>query len=90
MSPSRLVAIPSLSHLPPFVLAFSAPHAMLLAGFECPVQTLLDNRTLLAYGLGLFNLCESGSGIALGKEQFRIRIKAGSFGGPRGEGTDEY
>ena len=54
------------------ILAGAAPDAGILVIVQGPLQANVYNLAGRAHGLGFFNLCQSGAGVAYGEEKFRI------------------
>src|SRR5664279_2009830 len=67
----------------PLVLGQSTPDSGVLAGLNSPAQTVLNDFTATADGLGFLCLDERGAGVPDGEEQFGIHTEAGSTVTPR-------
>jgi hypothetical protein len=79
---SALSGSAALGAAPGSALVFreTAPYAVLLVGFHCPVEALGDDFTLLAYCFGVFDLVHGRTGCSYGEEQFWVFVQAACLG----------
>jgi hypothetical protein len=67
----------------PFVRGKSAPDPIILAGLKSPAQAGLNDLTVTADDLCLFDLAKRRAGVPDGKEQLGVLVQAGSTVTPR-------
>ena len=64
------------------ILAQPTPHSGILARFQSPAQTFVNDAAVTADSLRLFNLNQCGAGVADREEQLRILVTAGRLVAP--------